>query len=52
MKRTYIQPELSIVLLKYTTPLLSDSLTDIDSNLYNENDLIIGGGADDSVIIR
>lgn len=45
MKQEYIHPELNIVLLKYTTPLLSDSLTELMSTgLDDEDAVILGGG--------
>jgi hypothetical protein len=53
MKKEYIKPEATIVLLTYSTTLLSNSLEDVISTGINEEDaILLGGDNTDEVISR
>ena len=53
MKKEYIKPEATIVLLTYSTTLLSNSLEDVISTGINEEDaILLGGDSTDEVTSR
>ena len=53
MKKEYIKPEATIVLLTSSTTLLSNSLEDVKSTRINEEDaILLGGDNTDEVISR